>query len=50
MFPFGFDYYCLFVVDPLHKIEIGIFKQIFTHLVQILFTQGTSIVARLDHR
>ena len=50
LLPHRFNFYRLFVVDVLHEIEIGIFKQIFTHLVWILYTRGASVVARLDRQ
>ena len=30
----------MFVVDLLHKFELGVWKAIFTHLLQVLYAEG----------
>jgi hypothetical protein len=48
----GQDYHQLFVVDLLHKFEIGIWKLVFTHLIRILHASpgGESLVTELNRR
>lgn len=47
---FGLDFFSLFVVDLMHEFELGVWKAVLTHLIQILYTQGAETVAEFDHR
>ncbi|KAG2032550.1 hypothetical protein BDR03DRAFT_873674, partial [Suillus americanus] len=40
----------LFVVDLLHKFEIGVWKAIFTHLMRILHAAAGDLVQQLNRR
>ena len=33
----GFNFYQMFAVDLLHDFELGVWKQVFTHLIWILY-------------
>ncbi|KAG6825451.1 hypothetical protein H0H92_003666 [Tricholoma furcatifolium] len=44
------NYFDLFVPDIMHEIELGVWKQIFTHLIRMLQTYGSSSVTKLDSR
>ena len=49
----GQDYHDLFVVDLLHKIELGVWKSILTHLIRMIYAipgNGTERVGILDDR
>ena len=50
LLPHGFDFYQMFVVDPMHDIESGVWKDIFVHLVWILTSKGQHYVAELNRR
>lgn len=47
---FGLDFFSLFVVDLMHEFELGVWKAVFTHLIRILHTQGTTVIAEFDRR
>jgi hypothetical protein len=40
--------FILFVVDLLHKFELGMWKAIFTHLLHILYAQGGNVIQILN--
>jgi hypothetical protein len=40
----------MFTVDLLHEIELGVWKSLLTHLIQILFACGADVVATFNHR
>ncbi|KAG6808787.1 hypothetical protein H0H92_002888 [Tricholoma furcatifolium] len=44
------NYFDLFVPDLMHEIELGVWKQIFTHLVRMLHTYGPRAITTLDSR
>ena len=50
--PLGFDHHAMFVVDPMHEFELGVWKAVFTHLIRILYaaSPGGRLVAELDRR
>ena len=50
LLPLGFDFHQMFVVDPLHDIERGVWNNIFVHLVCILTTQGLKSVTELNQQ
>ncbi|KAG1855214.1 hypothetical protein DFJ58DRAFT_841220 [Suillus subalutaceus] len=43
-----FNFFVLFVVDLLHKFDLGVWKAIFTHLMRILFAAGGAAVQELN--
>ncbi|KAG9121662.1 hypothetical protein FRC07_002303 [Ceratobasidium sp. 392] len=50
LYPFGFDFFKIFVVDLLHEIELGVWKLLLTHLLRILHSQGSNVVAEFNKR
>jgi hypothetical protein len=48
----GFDsnFYSLFVPDLLHEVELGVWKNVFSHLVRILHAAKNNSIARLNER
>ena len=40
----------MLVVDPLHEIDVGIWKEMSIHLIRILNATRPDNVAKLDHR
>ncbi|KAG9106411.1 hypothetical protein FRC07_008848, partial [Ceratobasidium sp. 392] len=48
--PFGFDFFKIFVVDLLHEIELGVWKSLLTHLLRILHSRGSNVVAEFNER
>ena len=47
---FNFNPYEMLVVDPLHELDVGIWKEIFLHLIRTLYATQPDNVAVLDHR
>ncbi|KAG2069358.1 hypothetical protein BDR04DRAFT_1128884 [Suillus decipiens] len=47
---FQFKLFLLFIVDPLHKFELGVWKAMFTHLMHILFAAGGTAIQELNWR
>ena len=47
---FTFKFFLLFVVNLLHKFELGIWKMIFMHLMHILQAAGGLAVNELNWR
>ncbi|KIJ30636.1 hypothetical protein M422DRAFT_267786 [Sphaerobolus stellatus SS14] len=37
----GFEYHPIFIVDFLHEIELGVWKATLTHLIRLLYAQGS---------
>ena len=48
--PLGFDFFPMLVVDFLHEFELGIWKSVFIHLLQILESVDESLIAELDRQ
>ncbi|KAJ7580851.1 hypothetical protein C8J56DRAFT_1057826 [Mycena floridula] len=46
----GHNYYRMFPTDILHDLEIGWWKDIFVHLIRILYAYSKESVAKLDER
>src|SRR5882762_3863692 len=48
----GLNPFKMLVVDLMHKFKLGVWKVVFSHLVQILYTAGASecLVVELDQR
>jgi hypothetical protein len=40
----------MFVPDILHEFELGVWKNIFTHLIRILYSIGEDVVQKLNKR
>ena len=47
---FDFNIFPLFVVDLMHKLELGVWPSILTHLVQMVYTCGNEAVREFDRR
>ncbi|KZT08265.1 uncharacterized protein LAESUDRAFT_649821 [Laetiporus sulphureus 93-53] len=47
---FGFDFYPMFVVDLMHEFELGVWKAILTHLLQIFYAEGNNTIQRFNKR
>ena len=50
LFEFGLNFYMLFMVDLLHEFELGVWKQVFIHLICLLTALGPDAVATLNER
>jgi hypothetical protein len=48
--PFGFECNSMLVVDLMHEFELGVWKNIFTHLIRILHAVDPALVIELDSR
>ncbi|KAG8704549.1 hypothetical protein FRC09_003458 [Ceratobasidium sp. 395] len=48
LLPLGFNFFKIFVVDLLHKIKLGVWKSLLTHLLRIIHGRGGHIVAELN--
>lgn len=46
--PFGFNLFSMLVVDLMHEVELGVWKDIFIHLLRIL--DGLNKAQELDQR
>ena len=47
------DYHDIFVIDLLHKVELGVWKSVLNHLIRMLYVilgKGTELVGILDDR
>ena len=42
--------FALFVVDLMHKFELGVWKAVLTHIIWVLYTLNTGIVAKFDYQ
>ncbi|KAE9401420.1 hypothetical protein BT96DRAFT_956576 [Gymnopus androsaceus JB14] len=40
---------CMLVVDFMHEFELGVFKALFAHLIQVLYAQDPRLVQELDN-
>jgi len=47
---FGFNYFLLYLVDLLHEFELGIWKNIFIHLLRMLYAHGGEAIQTLNER
>ena len=47
-----FNLHQMLVVDFMHEFELGVWKNLFTHLIRLLYAQkdGQHLVAELDRR
>lgn len=50
LYPFGLNYFSLFVPDIMHEFDLGVWKAVFVHLIRILHIVGTSAVDELNER
>ena len=46
---YGLNVYSLFIVDFLHKFELGVWKAILIHLIRIMYAQGESTVTKFNN-
>ena len=46
----GFDMYDMIAVDILHEVEIGVWKDLFTHLLRLLEIIGAGTTDVLNQR
>jgi uncharacterized membrane protein len=46
--PFGFNMFSMLAVDLMHKVELGVWKAVFIHLLCILDCQNESLKHELD--
>ncbi|KZP03709.1 hypothetical protein FIBSPDRAFT_672759, partial [Athelia psychrophila] len=46
----GFDFFTLLVVDLMHEFELGVWKNLLTHLIRILHSQGAQSVHEFNER
>jgi len=47
---FGFNFFSMFVVDIMHEFELGVWKELFIHLLRILDAQDKTLINELDRR
>jgi hypothetical protein len=40
----------MLVPDLMHEFELGVWKSVFTHLMRILFAQGSDTISELNFR
>ena len=50
VYRFKFNFYQLLVPNLLHEFELGIWKAIFVHLIQILYAYGNNSISKLNSR
>ena len=48
--PFDFELFPIFVVDFLHKFELGVLKFVLQHLIQILYAIYSGLVTTLNEQ
>jgi hypothetical protein len=46
----GFNIHAALVVDFLHEVELGVWKDLFSHLLRILYAIDSALVSELDRR
>lgn len=44
----GFNTFMLFVVDLMHEVELGVFKDFLIYLLRLLFACGPATIAEFD--
>jgi hypothetical protein len=48
--PLGFNLFDMFVVDLMHEFELGVWRALFIHLLQILEAVDKTLIHELDNR
>lgn len=48
--PLGFNFFDMLVVDLLHEFELGVWKNLFVHLLRILASVNPALLHTLDRR
>jgi hypothetical protein len=48
--PFGFNLFAMFVVDLMHEFELGVWRDLFIHLLRILRAANKDLIHELDRR
>jgi hypothetical protein len=46
----SFNFYRMFVPDPMHELELGVWKSVFSHLIRLLNAINPVLVAELNRR
>lgn len=46
----GFDFFKMLRVDLLHEVELGLFKNVFAHLIRILEARGDEYIRQVNSR
>lgn len=47
--PLGFNLFYMLLVDLMHEFELGVWKALFIHLLQMLNAMDKSLIHELDH-
>lgn len=48
--PLGFKFFLMLVVDLMHEFELGVWKNLFIHLLRILSAKDPQLINELDFR
>jgi hypothetical protein len=48
LLPFGVNYFNMFIIDFLHEVELGVWRALFWHNLQILYAVSGNAVVELD--
>jgi hypothetical protein len=48
LLPLGINYFNMFVINFLHKVELGVWRALFQHNLQILYAVSGNAVVELD--
>jgi hypothetical protein len=46
----GYDLFSMLVVDLMHEFELGVWKMVFRHLIQILEAVDSTLLQQLNQR
>lgn len=47
---YGFNFFPMLVVDLLHEFELGVWKAVLTHLLRILYANGSNSIQDFNKR
>lgn len=47
---YRFNFFAMFMIDLMHEFELGVWKTLFIHLLQIFNAQNPNLVHSLDQR
>jgi len=50
LYPLGYDFFSMFVVDLMHDFELGDWRMLFIHLLRILDAVDSKLLIELDCR
>ncbi|KZP06410.1 hypothetical protein FIBSPDRAFT_764436 [Athelia psychrophila] len=48
--PHGFNFFLMLVIDLMHEFELGVWKNLFIHLLRILAAKDPQLINELDYR